>query len=341
MGDPKRWLGLDIGGANLKAATASGYARSAPFALWKEPGRLAAAIGGLLADAPPHDALAVTMTGELADCFASKAEGVAAIVAAVSDTSDGAAVWCYSLGGGGRFLPPEDAIVHWPLVAAANWHALAAAVALEWAAGGLLIDIGSTTTDVIPFDRSGATTNSTTDTERLLSGELVYAGVGRTPLCAVVDALPYRGAECPVAAEFFATTGDVMLLLGHASEGDDRPTADDRPFTVEAATARLARMVCADEASFNRKDAVAAAEAAWGSLVNTIAHAVRRVVGAAGQPAGRVVVAGEGERLAMAVLDRLGWGDQADRLADRIGERASGCACAWAVARLAEERDGS
>ena len=34
-------LGLDIGGANLKAAHTNGAARSRPFALWKNPGGLA------------------------------------------------------------------------------------------------------------------------------------------------------------------------------------------------------------------------------------------------------------------------------------------------------------
>ena len=38
-------LALDVGGANLKAAHASGAIRSKPFALWKEPHGLAAALG--------------------------------------------------------------------------------------------------------------------------------------------------------------------------------------------------------------------------------------------------------------------------------------------------------
>src|SRR5947209_17441931 len=77
-------LGLDVGGANLKAASADGFARSRPFALWKDPAGLTGALRDLLRDGPPHDALAVTMTGELCDCYETKRQGVLAILDAVA-----------------------------------------------------------------------------------------------------------------------------------------------------------------------------------------------------------------------------------------------------------------
>src|SRR5437773_11265665 len=76
-------LGLDVGGANLKAAHSGGGARSRPFALWKSPAGLTDALRPLLRDWPPYDLLAVTMTGELCDCFATKREGVRTILDAV------------------------------------------------------------------------------------------------------------------------------------------------------------------------------------------------------------------------------------------------------------------
>src|SRR5688572_20793287 len=75
-------LGLDIGGANLKAALATGAARSAPFALWKAPQELTARLSQLLSEFA-HDRLAVTMTGELCDCFPTRREGVQAILDSV------------------------------------------------------------------------------------------------------------------------------------------------------------------------------------------------------------------------------------------------------------------
>ena len=81
---PRSALGLDVGGANLKAAHSGGVARSRPFALWENPADLPDALRDLLRDWPPYDVLAVTMTGELCDCFATKREGVRAILDAVS-----------------------------------------------------------------------------------------------------------------------------------------------------------------------------------------------------------------------------------------------------------------
>ena len=80
---PQSVLGLDVGGANLKAAHSSGPARSRPFALWKSPATLPDALRDLLRDWPPYDLLAVTMTGELCDCFVAACEGVRAILDAV------------------------------------------------------------------------------------------------------------------------------------------------------------------------------------------------------------------------------------------------------------------
>ena len=78
------WLALDIGGANLKIANSAGYAATRPFALWQDSSRLHEAIEALLAAAPASEAIAVTMTGELADCYVTKAEGVRHILGAVA-----------------------------------------------------------------------------------------------------------------------------------------------------------------------------------------------------------------------------------------------------------------
>ena len=80
-------LGLDIGGANLKAATADKRAVSVPFPLWKQPEKLPAALGELVAQFGEVHEFAVTMTGELCDCFETKQQGVTAIVNAVLNVS--------------------------------------------------------------------------------------------------------------------------------------------------------------------------------------------------------------------------------------------------------------
>ena len=179
-----RWLALDIGGANLKAAHSDGSAKSIPFEVWRRPEELGNAIAKLANQFSPFERAAVTMTAELCDCYATKAEGVLAILAAVAQAlaHRPLVVW----GIDGRFHEPDEVRERPLLAAAANWLALATASArLVPDKRGLMIDIGSTTTDLIPFDRGKVVVQGRTDTERLRTGELVYAGVPSHPaLCA-------------------------------------------------------------------------------------------------------------------------------------------------------------
>ena len=118
-------------------------------------------------------------------------------------------------------------------VAAANWHALARFVGryLELGAA-LLLDVGSTTCDVIPFRDGLPIHTGTTDTQRLITGELVYTGIQRSPVCAVCQTVPYRDHLCPVAQELFATTADAYVILGDLPEDTATDyTADGRPAT--------------------------------------------------------------------------------------------------------------
>src|SRR4051812_33200803 len=117
------WLGLDIGGANLKAADGLGWAVARPFEVWKASELLADEIAALLAEAPACEQLAVTMTAELADCYLTKAAGVRAILDAVESAARGRRVAVYLTDG--RLAPPDLAREHPVLAAASNWRALA------------------------------------------------------------------------------------------------------------------------------------------------------------------------------------------------------------------------
>src|SRR5690349_1516700 len=117
------WLALDIGGANLKAADGEGFAESYAFALWSEPDRLAQELRTIIAEAPESTHLAVTMTGELADCFASKMQGVQHILTAVHAAADGRHTRVYLTDG--MLVTPQVATMKPQLAAASNWHALA------------------------------------------------------------------------------------------------------------------------------------------------------------------------------------------------------------------------
>jgi (4-(4-[2-(gamma-L-glutamylamino)ethyl]phenoxymethyl)furan-2-yl)methanamine synthase len=333
-------LALDIGGANLKVAHTSGAIRSVPFALWKEPDGLAAAIRDLVADLPPFDRVALTMTGELCDCFRTKAEGVAHIQRAVKTAFPGRQLHVW--GTDGRLHTLIYAHVRWELVAASNWFALAMLAARYATGAALLIDVGSTTADLIPLHDGEPVPKGLSDTDRLRHGELVYAGVKRTPVCALATALPHRGQLTGLAAELFATTQDVYLTLGDLPEdAGDTSTADGRPATREFARDRLARMVCADRATFSDDDARAFAREADAALIDRLVESANRVARESlGGPPRSIIVSGSGEFLAARVAARVVEpGGPVLRLSDVWGRAASDAACAYALLTLAAEAD--
>ncbi len=330
-------LALDIGGANIKLADGLGYAARWPFALWKTPERLAEQITQCLVEAPRAERLVVTMTGELCDCYETKSQGVKQIVAATCHAVAGASVAFYQTTG--QFVSAKETIENYLLSAASNWHALAS-FAARCCEGqpGLLIDIGSTTADLIPLVTGEEAAHGRTDTERLLSGELVYTGVERSPVCAIVSHLPWRGAGCPVAQEFFATSGDAYLVLGNLSEDEcDTNTADGKPFTRDAAHARLARMICGDRELISGAEVVTFAEAIHGAQLDMLERAFNQVAVAMPAKPQTAVLSGHGEFLALKLLERVGWQGRIIPLTEKLGPEVSRCATAHALAVVATQ----
>ena len=326
-----RVLGLDVGGANLKAATAGGVARIVPFELWKHPRRLAPALSDLVESFGAIDRLAVTMTGELCDCFATKREGVHHILAAVRGASRGRAVFVWLTDG--RLAPAHEADGAPLLAAASNWLASATfAARLAPAGTALFIDVGSTTTDIVPIAAGRPVPQGRDDTSRMRASELVYTGVRRTPLCALMGP---RGM-----AEFFATTLDVYLLLGLLPEdGGDLGTADRRPATAACAHARLARMLGGDGETIAAAETRRLAAELFGQERSRLAGAMAEVASRLPEPPRSVILAGSGEflaREAVAACPALA-GAEVIRLSERWGEPASVAACAFALASLGEE----
>ena len=252
---------MDIGGANTKAARLDGTSLrtvSRPFEVWRDREALTAVLREVAAEAGEADAVAITMTAELSDAFRTKREGVAFVLAAAEAALGDRALSVLTTAG--ELVPVGEAQARPWDVAAANWMATALAVADAYP-DALLIDVGSTTADVIPIAGGRVAATGHNDLERLLAGELVYTGVLRTNLAAIAPRVPVRGDWCPVASESFAISADVHLVLGHlAPEAYDCPTPDGRPATVAFARERIARLVCSDtdQLGADEIDAIAA-----------------------------------------------------------------------------------
>ncbi|MDX1962326.1 MAG: hydantoinase/oxoprolinase family protein [Pirellulales bacterium] len=331
------WLALDIGGAQLKAADGLGYAASQMFPLWEKPLQLTEALRGMLRAAPACDHLAVTMTGELADCFTTRTEGVQFILSAVSMVAEQRHTRVYL--SDGLLMAPQLALRSPLKVAAANWHALAKYCGRFTRPGlAVLVDIGSTTTDIIPILDGKVATRSQTDTDRLLAGELVYTGVQRTPVAAVAAILPYRKNLIPAATERFATTWDVFITLGLLPEEPaNLHTANGKPATRLHARDRLARMLCLDRDAFDEADAATLAEGVLRQQLGQIATGWGHVTGRFDQPVTSVVISGQGEFLARQLLERLRINCPVVALSAELGPQLSRCAPAHALAVLARE----
>lgn len=246
-------MGWDIGGAHLKAVLldVSGSVISVQqiaCPLWLGLDQLRTGILTTLknvaieAEQLQH---AVTMTGELVDLFANRHEGVMAIAQCVSALlGKNALFYCINeQTSAPQFVALPEVAEKSEWIASANWHASACLVA-QILPSALLVDIGSTTTDIIAIDQGKVVNLALTDAQRMQQDTLIYTGVVRTPVMAVAQKLTFDGIETNVAAEYFATMSDVYRLTGELSEtADMTDTADGKPKTILASARRLARMI--------------------------------------------------------------------------------------------------
>jgi probable H4MPT-linked C1 transfer pathway protein len=328
-----RVVGWDVGGAHVKACLleAGQVADVAqwPCPLWKGTAHLDEAIAAALARWPrAGDAAtlhAATMTGEMVDLFADREQGVARLAIALAE-SLGPALRLYA--GATRFVPPSEAPRHWRAIASANWQATAAVLAPRLG-DALLLDVGSTTTDVIALRGGHVAAQGLDDAHRLASGELVYQGVVRTPLCALAARVPFEGGRVNVMNEFFATTADVYRTTGELDPVHDQAATADGQGKDETAThRRLARMI--------GRDARDRAGQAWEELarewralqVADIEGQAARVAAAEGLAgAAPVVGAGCGAFLAADIARRAGRPFR--RFADVVAEGSRGALAGW------------
>lgn len=284
-----RVVGLDIGGANLKGCGLTLDDEGVPgdlsfrlksFPIWQ---RERIDLWNLIADtvyeladvSETPELVSVVMTAELSDTFQTKRDGVTAIAQGVHRTLRNIPIVFPDVN---LDLLELDEVLNDPLgVAAANWPVLA------WTVGRgvpncILIDVGSTTTDIIPIRDGLPLTRGRNDTNRLMSGELVYTGALRTNLSAILREVELDSVPCRVSSEYFATSADVHLVLGHITKDQySNDTADSRGKSVEECKARLARIVCGDIETVPEDQIVDIARQAWTQQLKDITSGVLQV----------------------------------------------------------------
>jgi probable H4MPT-linked C1 transfer pathway protein len=336
--------GFDIGGAHLKVTRAEHgrivAAATVATPLWLGLDKLEAGFREMEPIYRGADLDAFTMTGELSDIFPSRETGVAALLKLIAERFAAADKLIYA--GRSGFVGIDAAANLTMDVASANWHATAA-LAGRLAGDALLVDMGSTTTDIIALKAGAVANEGYTDAERLLTGELVYTGFTRTFLFGIASSAPVRGKLTPLMNEYFASIADAHRILGVLDEADDRhPSADGKEKTVAGSIARLARMVGRDAADLTPGE--------WHDIASWFSERQLRMVhDAAFRVAGKlaadapIVGAGAGRWQIKRVAGRMErrFIDFAEIIPadDAVRSGASGTAPASAVALLAAGRE--
>ena len=299
------FVGLDIGGANIKLATLSGQSKQIPFPIWKDKHELANVLATIKSSLSESSLIGVTMTAELADCFETKQEGVEFIVNAVVNAFADHQPLFYCTDGSMR--PAEQAIHRWKRVAASNWHANAWMAFLETKTNsGFMVDIGSTTTDIIPVKDGMPKHAEQVDFDRLANGQLLYAGAGRTPICSLISQVELPNQRLTIARELFATMKDALLWLNETQPDEfDCDTADGRPATRKNSGQRLAKMVCEDLNELDESIVDEIARQAKSSLSSLISSAIQQVVSANPDVPLNFRIFGQGAKLAEEVVQTL------------------------------------
>jgi len=280
-------LAWDIGGANTKAAYAEGdqglvtrlTTATRYLPLWRVgKDALEPTLSQLRVQAAgqnPVDLAAVTMTAELSDVYSTKREGVNHILDCVERVHSGTAIRV--LGWDGSLRTVSEARLKPLEVAAANWPATAW-LASRFMETCLVIDVGSTTTSIIPVFNGRLAARGRTDLEKLSCGELIYTGALRTNVATFLRRAHVQRRETRLSSELFASSADVHLILGNISQEDyTTETADGRGRSVQEARARLARVVCADIEMLTHEETEELAREAYNAQLQEISEGLEQV----------------------------------------------------------------
>lgn len=273
-----RSVGIDIGGANTKAVffqdceVEDYWLEHIP--IWKGLEKLEVFLEDLEESTEPQ-VVAITMTGELSDVFNSKHEGVERLVRMVGEIFSNSPTYFLSLRG--DFLPADEALSSPEELSASNWVSSALFLGIDYP-NSLLIDVGSTTSDLIPIRDGNPDPQGWTDYGRLKTKELVYTGILRTPLSYLKSEVSLAGEKTGIAAECFANMADAYRVLGLIDESNYTcETPDGRGKSEEECMRRIARMFCSDLEKIGEDRAIEAAEVFQEEQVSMLREAVEEV----------------------------------------------------------------
>jgi len=283
-------LGLDIGGANTKAALIEfsnskiihsfSYIEYFPF--WEKnlsqiPEMFKKIIEKLIVKnkftIDNVNFISITITAELSDAFQTKREGILTIVNALGQIFEKEKMFFIN---NKNEFSSFDLVKSDPIsVAAANWVSTSLFLG-KFVPKCILIDAGSTTIDVIPILNSVPVSRGKNDVERLIHRELIYTGGLRATIPSITHFLPYKDKMVRISFEKFALVSDVHRILKNISETEYiNDTADNRSKTLNDCYARLARMICMDLESISLKELDKIAKYIYNKQIEMISNDIK------------------------------------------------------------------
>lgn len=226
------------------------------------------------------DAIGICMTAELVDTYETKVQGVLEIAKDVFDTFTkkyNIPVSFVSLNG----MIDYETLKSNPLsVAAANWVATSE-IAKKISSNCIMIDTGSTTTDIIPIKNGKECSIGRTDFERLQTSELVYTGTLRTNLASIYrpnNKISFNGKNYRIGSELFAITADVFNVLDKIDKSDyNCETPDGGNKSKEDSMRRIARVFCVDLDILNKDEIVEIANEFYKNQVFEISEGITEI----------------------------------------------------------------
>ena len=271
-------MGLDIGGANLKGAAVEVdgkgrfrllYSCVRDFSLTTRDifEEVSEEVGGV-------DVVGVTSTAEYSlRLFRTLGDGIMHYCRDLSFIHGPRILWVNTDGG----LVDNGSLRDPYAVAAANWVASAAFIGRYVLKDCILVDVGSTTTDIVPVKDGKPCSNARFDWERLGRGELVYTGAINTGVGSILRRINVAGTESWVSSEDFSISGDVHLICGNISELTFRSYTRGNNAPPKESLTRLAHMVCADDMLLERRVIEDMARQVWKKQVSDISSGLRQV----------------------------------------------------------------
>ena len=230
-------IGWDIGGAHIKAAKIDFKKKKTETKqiyspIWKNTNNLKKSIKLIKKKLGKCNYHAITMSAELSDIFLERSDGVKYIINLSSKILGDKKIFFYSKK---SFIRKEIALKNTSVLNSMNWHATANCIS-SFFPNCILVDIGSTTTDIIPIKNQKIISKGSNDHQRLGSNELIYLGVLRSPIHAVER-------KKNLIYENFANLSDVYRVLNKIpTKFNLLPTQDNKSKNKHDSARRIARI---------------------------------------------------------------------------------------------------